>query len=97
MKRKHQRNTSFGKHLQKLRLERQLSVSEVANYIGVSASTYREWEYGRAITGLPYRSLTEKLHVSFSELFGEGKSEKHEVLSRLKLMETLIAEIRTAL
>ena len=65
----------MGNHLKKLRLRAGVSVSEVAKRIGVAASTYREWEYGRSIKGEPYVELARVLGVTLTELMiGERPS-----------------------
>ncbi len=61
---------SIGERLKKLRLQRKMKVSECAEFLEVSLSTYREWENGRAITGEPYPKLAKLFGVSISDLFG---------------------------
>lgn len=50
-----------------------LSAREVASRVGVSVSTYRDWENGRAIKGEPYTKLAEVLGVHVLEVL-EGRS-----------------------
>ena len=38
---------TFGKKLRQFRIKSNLTQSEVAKKIGISSSTYRDWEYGR--------------------------------------------------
>lgn len=96
-KKKSEEIDRFGKSLRKLRHARQLSVMEVATYVGVSASTYRDWEQGRAITGLPYRKLGEKFDIPLTELFGIEGAASWKILEKLRNIESLVAEIRQAL
>ncbi|MGZ3694567.1 MAG: helix-turn-helix domain-containing protein [Bdellovibrionota bacterium] len=64
---------TIGKRLRRLRKLRGLSLKEVGAAIGVPVSTYKEWEYGRAIQGEPYEKLAECLGVSLGELLtGNG-------------------------
>lgn len=49
----------FGKRLRALRLKINLSAEELARGMGISPSTYRDWENGRAITGQVYHKLAE--------------------------------------
>jgi len=45
----------------------------VAERAGISASTYRYWEYGKKIKGEPYIELALALNVSLTELFTDKK------------------------
>lgn len=73
--------------LKELRMKNKLSVSEVAEFVGVSSSTYREWEYGRSISGEPYMKIAEIFNVSLKFLLtGEddrGISDQIQKLERL--------------
>ncbi len=60
--------------MKEVRLSKNLTIAECAKKLGVSASTYREWEYGRAISGEPYQNIAEILGISVSELMGYKKS-----------------------
>lgn len=60
---------SFGQRLKKLRLRAAFSQKQVAERAGVSASTYRDWEYGKKIKGEPYADLASALNVSITELY----------------------------
>jgi transcriptional regulator with XRE-family HTH domain len=42
---------------------------ETAKLIGVPETTYREWEYGRAIRGEPYLKIARAFGISVEELF----------------------------
>ncbi len=89
---------SIGLRLKSLREQRGLSARDVAIQIGVAESTYRDWEYGRAIKGEPYIALAKIFGVTLSELLAVDISdEKAYVLSRLKTMEALLKEIRVVL
>ncbi len=45
---------------------------DLARLINVPETTYREWEYGRAIRGEPYVKLAKALGVSLEDLLGDG-------------------------
>ncbi len=59
---------TIASRLRKLRLKKGLSLREVAGRIDVPVSTYRDWEYGKAIRGEPYQKLAELFDVSVQEL-----------------------------
>lgn len=62
-------------------------MKELAQQVGVPVSTYREWEYGRAIVGEPYPKLADALRVSLSELLlGEVKG-KNEIFTEIRAIE----------
>jgi transcriptional regulator with XRE-family HTH domain len=64
----------------------------MARAIGVPASTYREWEYGRAIRGEPYVKMAEVLKVSLYELItGIPPSDSIDKIERI---EHLLKELR---
>jgi transcriptional regulator with XRE-family HTH domain len=64
----------FGKQLRSLRLFRGLSVREVSQLIGVPATTYRDWEYGKRIQGQPYIRIAQAFGITLDELFGVEKN-----------------------
>lgn len=84
----------LGKRLTRLRLQKGLSVSDVARKVGVSPSTYREWEQGRQIKGEPYEKLASLFEVSLTELI-TGKRPQIEVF--LKQVESAVKNIRCLL
>ncbi len=63
---------SLGKRLQTFRYLKGLSTREVARQVGVSVSTYRDWENGRSIKGEPYSELARVLGVHVLEVL-EGR------------------------
>lgn len=75
---------SLGKRLHRLRSIKNFSQSDVARIIGVSPSTYREWELGREIKGEPYEKLASAFEVSLSELLTGKSSEVEEYLVRIE-------------
>jgi len=96
--RKREMDSGIGKRLQKFRKARGLSVGHVAEKIGVAESTYRDWEYGRAIKGEPYTKIAEALGVSLSALLmGEQTKDKLFIIKELEKIESAIESIRTSL
>lgn len=80
--------------LSRFRKDKGLTLKEVAQAIGVSESTYRDWEYGRAIQGEPYMALAEVFEISLHELMS-GKPPAHaQLLEELELMENQIRRLR---
>lgn len=63
---------TLGQRLKVFRTKKTLSAREVAFQVGVSVSTYRDWENGRAIKGEPYTKLAEILGVHVLEVL-EGR------------------------
>lgn len=82
---------NFGERLQKLRISRSLSVSDMARKLSISLSTYRDWEYGRGIRGEPYILMAKVLKVSLSELL-TGKKPSLDI--KLAQIEEIVKNIR---
>ena len=55
-------------------------MTEVAARTGVPLTTYREWEYGRAIQGEPYGAIAKVLEVSLEELLPGKRPETRQAL-----------------
>ena len=85
---------SFYRRLRRLRQEKRLTMREVAGKIGVPITTYREWEYGRGITGEPYMKIAEALGVSLTELMTGQRPGGNELLSTLNSLETQVDMLR---
>jgi transcriptional regulator with XRE-family HTH domain len=75
----------FSKRLQKLRCERNLSVAKIASRLEIAPSTYRAWEYGRAIQGhVNFIKLADALQVPLIELMlGHSSAMPQNPTSRL--------------
>ena len=71
-KRFEQESKAFGIKLKHLRVRADLSIEDVAKAVQIAPTTYREWENGRAITGLPYKTLARAFGVTVAHLFDEG-------------------------
>lgn len=86
---------AMGEQLKKLRNTKGLKVKDCANYLGVSPSTYREWENGRSINGEPYSKIAQLFEVSLSELFGQNQQELARDLHSIeKMTEELLNLVR---
>ena len=78
----------------RLRLEREFSVKEFAKQIGVAESTYREWEYGRALVGPPFIKMAEVLKIPISTLLTGKTVDTQWILDELRSFEEQLAKLR---
>jgi transcriptional regulator with XRE-family HTH domain len=85
----------LGARLRQLRLAKGLTVVEVAERVGVATSTYREWEYGRAIRGEPYLKLCEVLGVTVWELISGSKVVRSKALREIDKLEYHLQQLKT--
>ena len=92
MKKRSQENIEMGGRLKALRLKRSASVDEVATAIQVAPSTWREWENGRAISGVPYIRMALFFKVGLHELFGISNP-RIEIRDDLAKLEEIIQRI----
>jgi transcriptional regulator with XRE-family HTH domain len=88
---------SLSSRLRRLRKARGLSMKEVAEALKISESTYREWEYGRAIQGEPYLKLSEVLATSVYELLGGDKIQATTIFYTLEEIEAGMKKLRVQL
>jgi transcriptional regulator with XRE-family HTH domain len=80
--------------LKKLREKSKLSQKDLAQLAGVSASTYRDWEYGKQILGEPYIALAEALGVSVYELLSGASSSSCNLIKEIEQVETAVKNLR---
>ncbi|MCB9027124.1 MAG: helix-turn-helix transcriptional regulator [Bdellovibrionaceae bacterium] len=73
--------------LKKYREAKGLKVREVAALLGVSVSTYRDWEYGRSIKGEPYEKLAEIYGVSVHQLLTGYQASPKAILGKIEKLE----------
>lgn len=85
---------SIHHRLARLRLENGLTAKSVAEAIGVPVTTYREWEYGRAIRGEPYQKLAQLFNVSLCELLTGEHNSPHSIETEIR---KVIAELQALL
>jgi transcriptional regulator with XRE-family HTH domain len=86
---------NFHARLKRLRERRGLTMKEMAKAVGVPESTYREWEYGRAIQGEPYIAIASVLEVTLQELLSGKKPNRVKVLEKIDQIEGHLRELRT--
>lgn len=91
------KNESFSLRLKRLREARGIKVKEMASRLGVSVSTYRDWEYGRAIKGEPYPKMAEILSVSLQELLTGRCPLPEQVMKEIFKCEQALAAIKKEL
>ncbi len=85
----------LSKRLKTFRTRRGLNQKEVAEMLGVAASTYRDWEYGKQIKGEPYVALAEIFQVSLTELLtGKRDLVSAKIFSDLNDLEKIVGSIR---
>lgn len=85
--------STFGKTLKRIRSDQGLSLSETARRIGVSKSTYHDWEEGRRVLGEPYVKIAEALNTSINELFQIRVTPQEEVLDELRVLINQVEKI----
>ncbi|MBK9324380.1 MAG: helix-turn-helix transcriptional regulator [Bdellovibrionaceae bacterium] len=88
---------TLGTRLRKLRLAASLSTHEAAEGIGVSASTYREWENGRGIRGEPYEKIANTFGVTITEVLLGDKASKSKAIQELEKTEAHLKLLRQEL
>ncbi len=91
---------TLGKRIQKLRQDRGFKANAVADAIGVSPSTYRDWEYGREIKGEEaYVKLSRFYGVSLSFLImGKEETKVHEELNEIqRKLESCLDQVKSTL
>jgi transcriptional regulator with XRE-family HTH domain len=77
---------TFHRRLKKLRERKGLTVKEAAKLIDVPMTTYRDWEYGRAVTGEPYVKIAKAFGVSLNWLLDftdEEQPNPEEIIDRV--------------
>lgn len=80
--------------LRKLRNKSHFSQKDVAEKLGLSPSTYRDWEYGRKIVGEPYVKLAEIFSVSLTELMTGQPRLGSELIDRVDELDRQVKIIR---
>ena len=85
---------AFHERLVKMRKFRNLSAKEVADFIEVPASTYRDWENGKGLRIPPYQKISQLLNVSLSELITGERSELSKTIRLLEELEEKMREIK---
>lgn len=87
------RTETISDRLSNLRRKKGLSLKQVAEALQISPSTYREWEFGRSISGEPYLKLAKLYGVRLSTLmYGESVS-NDELIEELELLKNSLSRI----
>ncbi len=95
MKKSANENFELGQRLKFVRLQKNITIEEVAEQIGVAPSTYREWEKGRAITGNPYGKLCTVLGVSIYYILGIEDGASEALSTCIREMEKCIQKLKS--
>ena len=74
-----------------------MAVSHVARKLGVSESTYRDWENGRQIKGEPYMKIANLFGVSLSELFLGEEGNMQAIVKDIHRIEAIIQSLKIKL
>ncbi len=89
---------AFHERLKRFRNSRNLSIANIATKTGVPTSTYREWEYGRSITGgEPFVKLANAFDVSVYELLTGEKPNIDELLQDISTAIEHLDKLRAKL
>ena len=84
----------IGQIMRNRRIEIGKKPSQVANIIGVSESTYRDWENGRKIQGEPYIKIAQALEINILKLLDVEKAEHIYVREQLEQIENIVKNIQ---
>ena len=87
----------LGARLKLLREKRGLTARQLADQIGVPVSTYREWEYGRAIVGEPYVAMSKALDVGVHELLTGESPSRTSYIAKIEKITTALFELKALL
>ena len=80
--------------LSRIRKQKSMTAKEVAKVIGVPASTYREWEYGKGLKVPPFQKLSQVLAISVTELITGEKPELSWALEALTEIEVKVHKLK---
>lgn len=70
----------FSDRLFKMRKNLKLTMKEAAAEIGVSVSTYRDWEYGRKVPACKVVAISKAFRVSIHQVLGVNEDPNQEAL-----------------
>ncbi len=91
------KNESFSTRLRRLRMAKGLKVKDMALQLEISTSTYRDWEYGRAIKGEPYPKMAEILSVSLTELLTGLQVVPDQLMKEVLKCEQALSDLKMKL
>lgn len=72
-------------------------MKQVAQKIEVPVSTYRDWEYGRAIQGAPYVKIANVFGISLFELLTGEKPKFQNVFDLIENAEAQLIKAKDSL
>lgn len=90
----HKSSSTIGTRLRKLREAHGLSCDAVAKAVGVSPSTYRDWEYGRSIQGEPYIRLAAIFNVGIVTLLTGSESKDVQIIHQIDRIQEQLDQLR---
>jgi transcriptional regulator with XRE-family HTH domain len=88
--------TSIGAKLRSLRLERNMTMKDVALALQISRSTYRDWEYGRKVPAKALAKIAEVFKVSLNDLLEQGAFDVQLFPRAISLIEEALSILRSA-
>jgi len=72
-----------------------MTLKQMAQAVGVSVSTYRDWEYGRKIPASKVSLISKALSVSTVELLGEAESSRERSIgAAVSLIEEALDHLK---
>lgn len=81
--------------MKQVREDRGMTLKETAQKIGVSTSTYRDWEYGRKVPVSHVTKIAEVLSISVYDLVGEtSPKDQGQVLEAIRLIEEALKKLK---
>jgi transcriptional regulator with XRE-family HTH domain len=83
--------------IRRQRMKLNKTVKSIAEELNVPVSTYRDWEYGRAIKIEYLVSLSQILQISVLELLTGESFDNHILLEQVLKLEEGIKQLRSIL
>jgi transcriptional regulator with XRE-family HTH domain len=71
--------------------------AQVARRLGIPDTTYREWEYGRAIQGEPYQKLAEIFDIRVLELLIGPQADREQLVKDVEQAEGILRKLKQLL
>lgn len=78
---------NLSQRIKRQRHEQKLTIKEMAQHLGVPASTYRDWEYGSKIPADALVQIAQYLNSSPNELLGLEKIQNRNLQQAIQLIE----------
>ena len=87
--------TGLGKKIRNLRLERNMTMKDVAIALQISRSTYRDWEYGSKVPAKALAQIADVFRVSLNELMEQDALDAQLFPHAISLIEEALRILRT--